>query len=384
METYINKEAILQALTKEDIIHICTDLGSQGYKTGSNGELIFQTICHGGDSWKLYYYHEARDEYPAKIFHCYTKCSESFGVYELVIRARKSQGITLTFFQALKYVASITNHMIYGKDTGTSSKLIDDWSWINRLKKIKNPGSPPQLSEISEHILEIFAPFPHELWLKEGIDEASMKKYQISYWGEENKIIIPHRDINGRLVGIRGRALNQDDVEEFGKYMPISIEGKWLTHKLGQNLYGLCQNEEAIRRTGKIVLFESEKSVLKCDTFYRQNNFTVAVCGSNITLTQCRIIRLLGVKEVMIAFDKEYEDPDSYEAEIYGNKLKHLASQLTPYCTVYILWDTEGLLERKDSPADKGKDVLEKLMKQKVEITTNGEVATSNNEKTEE
>ena len=98
METYINKEAILQALTKEDIIHICTDLGSQGYKTGSNGELIFQTICHGGDSWKLYYYHEARDEYPAKIFHCYTKCSESFGVYELVIRARKSQGITLTFF----------------------------------------------------------------------------------------------------------------------------------------------------------------------------------------------------------------------------------------------------------------------------------------------
>lgn len=378
MDGFINKDAILQALTKEDIITICADLGSQGYKTGSNGELIFQTVCHGGDSWKLYYYHESNGDYQGKMFHCYTKCSDSFNVFELVIRARRSQGISLTFFQALKYVASITNHMIYGKNSESKSQLIDDWTWINRLKRIKNPESLPQLTEIGETILEIFTPYPHELWLEEGISRESMSKYQISYWGEENKIIIPHRDISGRLIGIRGRALNPDDIKEFGKYMPITIEGRCLKHKLGQNLYGLCQNEEAIRRTGKIVLFESEKSVLKCDTFYHQNNFTVAVCGSNLTLTQCRIIRSLNIKEVMIAFDKEYEDANSYEAEIYGNKLKKIASQLTPYCTVYILWDSENLLERKDAPVDKGKDVLEQLMKKKVEVRTNGEVAQEN------
>lgn len=379
MNGYLNKKAILDALTKEDVINICVDLGSAGYRTGTSGELIFQTICHGGDSWKLYYYHEATDKYPGKIFHCYTQCSESFGIFELVIRARKSQGISINFFQALKYVASITNHMYYSSgDDAAEHYLIDDWSWINRLKKIKKPNSIPKLSTINEHILEIFAPFPHEEWLQEGISAESMKKYQISYWGQENKIIIPHRDINGRLIGIRGRALNPEDIEDGKKYMPISIQGNCLKHTLGNNLYGLCQNEEAIKRIGKIVLFESEKSVMFCDTYYHQNNFTVAVCGSNITDTQCRIIRSLGVKEVMIAFDKEYEDIDTYQAELYGNKLKKLASKLTPYCTVYILWDTDGILRRQDSPADKGQEALEILMKKKVEITTNGEVESNN------
>ena len=195
-----------------------------------------------------------------------------------------------------------------------------------------------------------------------------MKKYQISYWGEENKIIIPHRDMEGRLIGIRGRALNQIDIDAKRKYMPITIEGKVLKHTLGNNLYGLCQNEEAIKRFKKIIIFESEKSVLLCDTYYHQNNFSVAVCGSNITDTQCKIIRNLGVNEVMIAFDKEYIDAKSKLAEVYMNKLLRLAYKLVPYCTVYILMDTDGLLEQKDSPADRGQDVLEKLMKSKIEV----------------
>lgn len=41
-----------------------------------------------------------------------------------------------------------------------------------------------------------------------------------------------------------------------------------------------------------------------------------------------------------------------------------------PYCTVYILWDKRGLLSKKDSPLDKGKDVLEELMKEKIEVDT--------------
>ena len=51
---YYDKNAILKALTKEQVIKIVTDLGSKGYRTDSSGNLIFQTICHGGDSYKLY------------------------------------------------------------------------------------------------------------------------------------------------------------------------------------------------------------------------------------------------------------------------------------------------------------------------------------------
>jgi hypothetical protein len=35
-----------------------------------------------------------------------------------------------------------------------------------------------------------------------------------------------------------------------------------------------------------------------------------------------------------------------------------------------VLWDDMGLLGKKDSPFDRGQEVLETLMKHKVEITT--------------
>lgn len=358
---YLDKDRIKQSLSIDDIKTILADLGSDDPIETGKHELCFQTVCHGGNSHKLYYYPDS------KMFHCYTTCGDSMDVYELVIRARRTQGINITFPQAVKYVASVTNNMFYSNSKIQNYK-IDDWNWINKIKSIKNKKSIPQLAEINEHILEIFCPYPHELWLEEGISSESMKKYQISYWGEENKIIIPHRDIEGRLIGVRGRALNQVDIEAKRKYMPITIEGKVLKHTLGNNLYGLCQNEEAIKRFKKIIVFESEKSVLLCDTYYHQNNFSVAACGSNLTDTQCRIIRNLGVNEVMIAFDKEYLETKSKLAEVYMNKLLRLAYKLVPYCTVYILMDTEDLLQQKDSPADRGKDVLEKLMKTKIEV----------------
>lgn len=365
---YFDSQTIENKLSSEDIIKICDDLGNGMYEQDSAGTLIFCTqLCHeDGDSMKLYAY-ENKEEKRRWTFHCYT-CGDTYDIYELVIRARRNQGITLTFSQAIKYVASITNNVFYKTNNTVSQYKIDDWDWINRLKSSQNKKSIPQLSEISEHILEIFCPYPHEIWLEEGISKESMEKYQISYWGEQNKIIIPHRDINGRLIGIRGRALNQSDIEAKRKYMPITIEGKVLKHTLGNNLYGLCQTEEAIKRIGKIIIFESEKSVLLCDTYYNQNNFSVAVCGSNITDTQCKMILSLGVREVMIAFDKEYENPKSRLAELYYNKLLKLAYKLNPYCTVHLLMDTDGLLQQKDSPADRGKEILEKLMKNKIEV----------------
>ena len=59
---YLDKDAILNSLTKDDVIQIVTSLGSSYPKTDSNGDLIFQSVCHGSDSWKLYYYHEPNEE----------------------------------------------------------------------------------------------------------------------------------------------------------------------------------------------------------------------------------------------------------------------------------------------------------------------------------
>lgn len=367
VESYLDKDLIKKTLTLSDIENILIDLGSGPSKDDGNGNLIYQTVCHGGDSYKLYYYPNE----DGGLFHCYTHCGESFDIFELVIRARRATGITITFYQAVKYVASISNKMIYSDAQSVEQvEKITDWDWINRIKKSVNSHIViPQLSEISEHVLENFSYIPNSLWLDEGISAESMKKYQIGYWGKEHKITIPHRDMNGRLIGIRGRALDEEDILAKRKYAPLTIEGRCLKHSLGNNLYGLCQNEEAINRTGKICIVESEKSVLLGDTYYHQNNFTVAVCGSSLTTVQANIIKKLGVREVILGFDKEFKDPKSRMAEAYWQKQMKLASQLTPYCTVYILWDDQELLNQKDAPFDQGKETLELLMKNKYEIT---------------
>ena len=41
---YLDKDAILNSLTKEDVIKVVTSLGSDYPKTDNNGNLIFQSI----------------------------------------------------------------------------------------------------------------------------------------------------------------------------------------------------------------------------------------------------------------------------------------------------------------------------------------------------
>jgi hypothetical protein len=92
------------------------------------------------------------------------------------------------------------------------------------------------------------------------------------------------------------------------------------------------------------------------------------------------MILSLGVEEVILGFDKDfelldYEKHDENSAEYkkyqrYINRIYSLAHKFTAFCRTYVLWDTANLLERKDSPFDRGKDVLETLMKNKIEITT--------------
>ena len=79
-------------------------------------------------------------------------------------------------------------------------------------------------------ILNVFDKYYPIEWIKDGISRKTMDKYDISFSTTQNKIIIPHYNISGDLIGIRGRTLNHDEEEKYGKYMPIQIENKMLLH----------------------------------------------------------------------------------------------------------------------------------------------------------
>ncbi len=277
----------------------------------------------------------------------------------------------MSFYECIKHVASLTNKNIHVSSILSNVNkdyIIDDWDWIKRYKRIAKPTA--NLPIIDNIILDTFQEIYHESWINEGISIETMEKYNIKYYIKDDRIVIPHYDINNNLIGIRGRALRQEDINAGKKYMPLLVEKQQYNHPLALNLYGLNHTQEAIKRIKKIAIFESEKSVMQCDTMFNEDNFTVACCGMNISKWQIDTILSLNVEEVFICLDKQFQQPDTNEAYKFGEKLLNIASKFAPFTRTYILWDDIGLLPYKASPSDMGRDILLTLMKNKYEIKT--------------
>ena len=64
----INSSELIELLSDEDIKKIIITMGGQ-YKIENNESIIFSSICHHSDSYKLYYYKKS------KTFFCYSHCS---------------------------------------------------------------------------------------------------------------------------------------------------------------------------------------------------------------------------------------------------------------------------------------------------------------------
>ena len=379
---YINKDELLNSLTDKDVIKICTELGNGDHKKDSSGNLCFNTcLCHeDGDSPnKLIYYRHSNSgmgtDYKTPVFHCYT-CSSTFSIIELVIRANRLRNRTLTWFQALNWIGTVTNRLTgeFIQD-GKQVERIDDKSWMENIKSAQSRRQIgiPHLKIIPETYLECFTYLPHEAWLNDGVSRDAIDRYEIGYFSLTNQITIPHRDLEGNLIGIRGRFLSPEDVEAIGKYVPIKLNGHILSHSLGSVLYGAWVTKDKIKECRKALIVEGEKSCLKAYSMFRDNSYVVATCGSSITQTHQKILlKELGVEEIIYMPDKDYKgDPDSFAAESWFKKQKKKIAPFVPYCKVYLMCDTDNTWDYKSNAFDfNDRDKFIKEYDKKILITT--------------
>lgn len=360
-----DKDKFKESLTTEDIKTVLNYFHADYYEN-EEGVIISETICHNkaNGSHKLYYYSESHS------FYCYTHCG-AFDIYGLVKRVSKTRGKALNFSQAIRKLGDILQRPINRRErvkgVVTQVKLIEDWDW---LKKIQRKESiVPQLNNINESILNYFDKLYPSSWYEEGISIETMEKYKIMFYPEVYQTIIPHYKEDGSLIGIRSRNWRKDLVKK-AKYIPTYIGETSYNHPLRYSLYGLYQNKETIKKKKKVMIVEGEKSCLLSDTFYGEDNFVVALCGSNLSKYQLKLLLDLGVEEVIIALDKDYFFTDTEEYESYMKKVMRIARMTTPYCRTYHLTDTQGILGLKESPLDVGKEDLEKLMKKDKHLIT--------------
>lgn len=345
------------SLTPEQIIDLVSSLGADRY-VEKNDVIIFPTICHNEDSteasMKLYYYKESHS------FHCYTECSDSFDIYELVRRVLQLKQIEdITFRQVMGWLKDRLGLEDSEFATEENKYRSVRYRFARRERSISLQTYPPNL-------INVFTKTYPAQWLDEGITRKTMDKFNIRYSISQNKIIIPHYDIDNNLIGIRGRALNEKEIEQYGKYMPVKIEDTLYAHPLSQNLYGLNFAHEDIKKRGICYLFEAEKSVMLYDGYYN-DNLAVAVCGSNFNKIQLNLLlKYCAPKEIVICFDKEYTKMNTPAGKKYFSKLWDIGKKYSQYVNISFIYDMNNLLEEKDSPIDKGKDIFEQLIQKRI------------------
>jgi len=356
---------IINELTEEQVITVLKALGSDTYKIDNEGNLIFRSVCHQSDSFKLYYF------VSNKNFFCF-RDSESFNIFSLVMAVKD-----LEFFEAYRYVcnllhidmgACVKKGIIFQEE----SHIREDWEFLN---KYAPPEEKPVIKKekiLDKNILNYYSNLYWEGWIRDNISVEAMQKFNIKYDLLNNAIVIPHYNKNGELVGIRNRNLSET---AFAKYCPapnIIEPNVWYNHSLSNHLYGLSQNIETIKKLGKVLICESEKSVMQSETYYPSHNFTVACCGSHISKKQIDLLIEAGVHTVILGFDFDYEKADYNDEKFirFKNNLFKKAKKLLPYFNVQTVVDTAPrLTKEKDSPTDNGKAVLEKLLDNKFTIT---------------
>ena len=347
----IDYQEIIEQLDDEKVKRLLDSFNIPFEDKGSH--LILPTVCHNEDidsaSMKLYYYKNTH------IFQCYTECG-AMSIFTFLKSYYETRNIEYNWYDDILQV------ILNCSAANTTVKATEGYRSIRDNYTIKKDRR--QLPSYPESLLDIFVKYYPVEWLNDGISRKAMDKYHICFSPTQNKIIIPHYDAAGRLIGIRGRALNKWEIENIGKYMPVQIENKWYSHPLSLNLYGLNFNKETIKQTGVAYLFEAEKSVMQMESFTLPNG-AAAVCGSNLNKYALDIlIRECHPQEIVLCFDNEEKPGQS----VYFDKLYHICNKYKQYTNFSFVYDKEKLLNLKDSPSDKGEEVFKYLLETRVRV----------------
>ena len=362
-----DKAEIRKALTIDQIYTLLEDFGGEPEYTDYG--ILSATICHnpvGEGSKKLYYYTNTG------LFQCYSNCG-SFDPFELVIKVFNIQrDIDLDLNSAVRYVANKfgISGTIIDDDNVITSK---DWEILNqydRIQELEIKDYHITLEEYDDVILDRFN-YAVKLtpWLKEGITQEVLTHNRIGFYPGGDQITIPHFDVNDRLIGVRGRTLCKEEAEYYGKYRPIIVNKQQYNHPLGMNLYNLNNSKNNIYTMGKAIVFESEKSSLLYQSYFGiENDISVACCGSNFSMYHMQLLLDAGAKEIIIAFDRQFQEKGDDEFKLWVAKLKKLNEKYKNFALISFIFDKNKITSYKASPIDEGPEKFLQLFKERIVI----------------
>lgn len=261
----------------------------------------------------------------------------------------------MSFIDAFKYIHKILDLPFEFKKKEDTQKKINPLDIFTRqLKCNRRIVDVADIQALEDKLLDDYVPLLHIDWYREGIMPWARDRFNIAYSHKRKRIVIPiYHWATKELVGFNMRTVIPN-YEEFG------VSKYWITptYQKSSNLYGLAQNYNSIVQKKIVSVFESEKSTLK--RFSLMDDTCVSLQGKTVSQEQARI--LIGLDaEIVIALDKDVDI----------NEIRHVCEMfyhIRPVSYIYDKWD---LLDKKDSPADKGDKIYQFLFKHRVKYDEN-------------
>ena len=350
----IDIAAIKAQITDDDIITLMDSMGIPLVSANSQYQL-YPSACHHSD-WerhknKLCYYVQSQR------WHCYS-CSGDWDTIGLIQHLRKC-----TFNQSVDYICSTLG---INATEVVQDDMRDPWQRdLRRWLPNADYDEPAELTVYDPAILSAFDHLYPQEWLDYGISADTLDKFGIGWYGRQACISIPVT-YNSQLVGCRGRYTKLVDLDK-GKYRPITLlDGTVLKFPSSNFMYGLDQNKAAIEQSRQVILFESEKSVLKADSWHIHN--ALAVFGSNISKRHIELLLELGVNDVILAFDSDYRQIGDNDFNFFVTKMKKICAKLRPYFSLSIIYNNQGYDAYKCNMLDLSYDKAVKLYESRVNI----------------
>ena len=271
---------------------------------------------------------------------------EGSDIFDLVQYNKKC-----SFVESVKYLHNILD-LEYSPHKNNKKKEENEFDPLyifKRVLKSRRRVNVANINIVDETMLDEYVPLLHIDWLRQGIIEKTRKKFGLAYSYKRKRVIIPMRHwLTGELLGINARTTIEN-------YDELGIKKYYITpsYQKSLNLYGLYENRESIQNAGYVVVYESEKSVLKRDSLLDSTG--VALSGHTMSDEQARI--LIGLDtEIIIALDKD----------IPIEEVRCMCEKFYNIRHVSYIYDKFDLLGDKDSPADAQNKIFNYLLEHRV------------------
>jgi len=232
----------------------------------------------------------------------------------------------LSFPEALKWTCDL-----FGIDYYKEPEEIPESLQILKMLKEMSSGDDSDdsapLKPIPEEILSYYLQCPNKMFEDDNIPLEIQKEFEIGYDPSTGYITIPIRDELNSLVGVKGRWFGHSD-EVYNKYIYLERCNK------SRVLYGYSQNKDYIKNSTKLLIVESEKSVMQLAGMGIRN--VVATGGKTISRHQIELITRTGCTPIL-----------AYDADVQEEELTNIANMFIEGISVFAIIDKDGILDEK-------------------------------------